>query len=146
MPTRTATARWEGATRSGRGTVSIESGRLESPYSFGSRFEDEAGTNPEELLGAAAAGCFTMALSLALTNLGHPPERIDTTASVAIEKSGDGFHIPRIHLRTEATVPGVDVETFEREAQAAKSGCPVSKALAATEITLEARLDPGGPQ
>lgn len=126
MPTRTAQAAWEGDIRSGQGTISVQSGRLESPYSFGSRFQDGPGTNPEELLGAAAAGCFTMALALALTELGHPPTRIDTTASVGIEKAGDGFRIPRIDLRAEAAVPGIDAETFLQQAEAAKADCPVS--------------------
>lgn len=142
MPTRTATAKWEGTIEAGGGTISVESGRLESPYSFGSRFESEPGTNPEELLGAAAAGCFTMALSLALSTLGHRPTSIETTASVGIEKEGDGFRIPRIDLRTTAVVPGIDEETFRREAESAKAGCPVSKALAATEIDLQAHLVP----
>ncbi len=92
------------------------------------------------MLGAAAAGCFTMALSLALSELGHPPTRIDTTARVGIEKTADGFRIPRIELRTEAAVDGIDDETFHREAEKAKVGCPVSQALAATEIQLVARL------
>lgn len=140
MPTRTARAAWEGPIKSGEGTISVESGHLDSPYSFGSRFEAESGTNPEELLGAAAAGCFTMALSLGLSELGHPPTRIETTASVAIEKAADSFSVPAIELSTEATVPGIDNETFLAEAEKAKAGCPVSKALAATEIHLKARL------
>jgi lipoyl-dependent peroxiredoxin len=140
MPVRSAKVSWEGSVAKGHGTVAVESGRLDAPYSFGSRFETAAGTNPEELLGAAAASCFTMALSLALSELGHPPTRIDTSARVAIEKAEDGFRIPRIELDTEATVPGIDGETFRREAEKAKSGCPVSKALAATEIELTARL------
>lgn len=140
MPVRTARASWDGSLARGHGTLAVESGRLDAPYSFGSRFESAEGTNPEELLGAASAGCFTMALSLALSDLGHPPTRIDTLARVAIEKTDDGFRIPRIELDTEATVPGIDAETFRREAEKAKTGCPVSKALAATAIHLEARL------
>ncbi|HEU5002345.1 MAG TPA: OsmC family protein [Actinomycetota bacterium] len=140
MPARTAKAAWEGSLQSGHGTISIESGRLDAPYSFGSRFETEAGTNPEELLGAAAAGCFTMALSLGLTNLGYPPARIDTTASVLIEKVAEGFSIPSIELHTEAAVAGIAEDTFLAEAEKARAGCPVSKALAATKIHLEARL------
>lgn len=140
MPVRTARASWDGSLARGHGTLAVESGRLDAPYSFGSRFESEEGTNPEELLGAASAGCFTMALSLALSEMGHPPTRIDTSARVAIEKTDDGFRIPRIDLDTEATVPGIDAETFRREAEKAKAGCPISKALAATEIHLEARL------
>ncbi|MGH9047847.1 MAG: OsmC family protein [Acidimicrobiales bacterium] len=140
MPLRTAKAAWEGSLQNGDGTISVESGRLDAPYSFGSRFEAAAGTNPEELLGAAAAGCFTMALALALSELGHPPTRIDTTARVGIEKTADGFSIGAIELQTEAAVPGIDDDTFLVEAERAKAGCPVSKALAATEIHLEARL------
>lgn len=142
MPVRTARASWEGSLSRGRGSVAVESGRLDAPYSFGSRFESEAGTNPEELLGAASAGCFTMALSLALSEMGHPPTRIDTSARVAIEKEGDGFAISRIELDTEAVVPGIDAETFRRVAEKARAGCPVSKALAAVEIRLEAHLLP----
>lgn len=142
MPVRTARASWEGSLSRGRGSVAVESGRLDAPYSFGSRFESEAGTNPEELLGAASAGCFTMALSLALSEMGHPPTRIDTSARVAIEKEGDGFAISRIELDTEAMVPGIDAETFRRVAEKARAGCPVSKALAAVEIRLEAHLLP----
>ncbi len=141
MALRTAKAVWEGPVKTGHGTIALESGLLDTSYSFGSRFGTEAGTNPEELLGAAAAGCFTMALSLALSALGHPPARITTTARVAIEKEGDGFQIPEIVLQTRARVPGIDAGTFLREAEKAKAGCPVSKALAATKIVLDADLE-----
>ncbi|MGH9918445.1 MAG: OsmC family protein [Nitrososphaerales archaeon] len=140
MPERTAAAAWEGSVKEGHGTISLGSGLLEAPYSFGSRFETEAGTNPEELVGAAAAGCFTMALSLALSELGHPPTRINTTARVSVAKTADGFRIPYVEMRTDAKVPGVDAEVFARETEQAKVNCPVSRALAGTEIRLEARL------
>ncbi|MGH9169533.1 MAG: OsmC family protein [Acidimicrobiales bacterium] len=140
MPSRTAKALWEGSVKTGHGTISVESGRLDAPYSFGSRFEADPGTNPEELLGAASAGCFSMALSLALSELGHPPTRIETTAHVTIDKTADGFAITFIELRTEAAVPGLDEQAFLGVAEKAKAGCPVSKALAATEIRLQARL------
>jgi osmotically inducible protein OsmC len=118
----------------------LGSGAFEGAYSFTSRFENGPGTNPEELLGAAHAGCFSMALSAGLSRAGHPPTRVHTTAEVHIERGEAGFGITRIDLRTEAEVPGIDDETFRREAESAKSGCPVSKALAATEITLDAKL------
>ena len=140
MAERTAKAAWEGPVPAGHGTISLGSGLLEAAYSFGSRFETATGTNPEELLGAAAAGCFTMALSLALTELGYPPSRIDTTARVAIEKAPEGFRIPSVELHTDAVVPGIDAETFLGEAGKAKAGCPVSKALGGTEIRMKAHL------
>ena len=140
MPERTATAAWEGSVKEGHGTITLGSGLFEAPYSFGSRFEAEVGTNPEELVGAAAAGCFTMALSLALSDLGHPPARIDTTANVSVTKTADGFRIAYVHLRTAASVPGIDADAFAREAEHAKANCPVSRALAGTEIRLEAHL------
>jgi osmotically inducible protein OsmC len=110
------------------------------PYSFGSRFEEEPGTNPEELLGAAHASCFSMALSLLLTEAGFTPARIKTVAKVGIERSAGGFAITHIGLVTEAEVPGIDADAFSVHAEAARSGCPVSKALAAVDISLEARL------
>jgi osmotically inducible protein OsmC len=140
MATRTGKARWEGSIREGGGTVSLESGAFEGPYSFSGRFEDGAGTNPEELIGAAHAGCFSMALSLILTEGGTPPEYIDTEAKVGLVKAGDGFEINRIALTTRASVPGLDADGFQAAAQAAKDGCPVSKALAGPEITLDAAL------
>lgn len=140
MPERTASAVWKGSVPQGQGTVSVESGILHAHYSFGSRFESAAGTDPEELLGAAHAGCFTMALALALTEEGHPPARVSTKARVAITNTSEGFRIPRIALSTEAEVPGLDQQAFEREAEKAKTNCPVSLALAGTDITLEAKL------
>jgi lipoyl-dependent peroxiredoxin len=140
MPERTANAVWEGPVPQGKGAVSLGSGTYRAEYSFGSRFESAPGTNPEELLGAAHAGCFTMALALALTQAGHPPTRVTTEARVPIHKEGDGLRIPYIELTTRAEVPGLSAEEFQREADKAKAGCPVSRALAATEVRLTATL------
>ena len=140
MVMRTATAEWRRRVRDGAGTVSLGSGAFQGSYSFGSRFEEGAGTNPEELLGAAHASCFSMALSLLLTEAGYTPTRIRTVAKVTIERSGDGFAITHVELVTEAKVPGIDAATFSGHAEAAKSNCPVSKALAATDISLNAAL------
>lgn len=140
MPVRKADAVWEGDIRGGNGKVSLGSGAFEGRYSFGSRFEEGAGTNPEELIGAAHAGCFSMALSGGLGRGGHTPKRIATTAKVHIEKVGEGFSITKIELDTQAEVPGIDDATFQEFARKAKEGCPVSKALAGTEITLNAKL------
>ena len=140
MPVRSAEAQWEGSLQEGSGTMRLGSGAFEGRYSFTSRFEDGPGTNPEELIGAAHAGCFSMALSAALSRAGHVPTRVHTTARVHIERGDAGFSITRIDLQTEAEVPGLDEETFRREAEGAKAGCPVSKALTGTEITLDAKL------
>jgi osmotically inducible protein OsmC len=141
MATRTAQARWEGSLQQGGGTMSLGSGAFEGPYSYRSRFEEGDGTNPEELIGAAHAGCFSMALSLILGEAGHEPESIETGATVHLEPAGEGFAITRIELSTRGRVPGLDDAEFERHAQAAKEGCPVSKALAGTEISLDAALE-----
>ena len=140
MPMRSAEAQWEGSLQEGSGTMRLGSGAFEGRYSFTSRYEDGPGTNPEELIGAAHAGCFSMALSAALSRAGHVPTRVHTTARVHIERGDAGFSITRIDLQTEAEVPGLDEETFRREAEGAKAGCPVSKALTGTEITLDAKL------
>lgn len=140
MTKRSATAAWQGTIKEGGGSISLGSGLFEGAYSFGARFGSDSGTNPEELLGAAAAGCFTMALALALTERGNPPTTIETTAAVGIEKAGDGFAIPLVELFTSAEVPGIDEDTFRSVAEKAKTNCPVSKALAGTEIRLDARL------
>jgi osmotically inducible protein OsmC len=140
MPVRSAEAQWEGSLQEGAGTMRLGSGAFEGRYSFTSRFEDGPGTNPEELIGAAHAGCFSMALSGGLSRAGHVPTRVHTTAKVHIDRGDAGFSITRIELQTEAEVPGLDEETFRREAEAAKAGCPVSKALAGTEILLDAKL------
>ncbi len=140
MPTRSAEAEWKGAVKDGAGTVKLGSGSFEGQYSFKTRFENGAGTNPEELIGAAHAGCFSMALSAQLGGAGFTPARIHTKASVHLEKVEGGFAIPRIDLETEAEVPGIDDKTFQEQALAAKKGCPVSKALAGVDIHLSAKL------
>jgi lipoyl-dependent peroxiredoxin len=141
MPKRTASARWKGALQDGQGTMRLGSGAYEGAYSFRSRFEDGDGTNPEELIAAAHAGCFSMALSGALGESGYEPESVETTATVRLEKVGEGFGITRINLATRARVPGIDRDEFARHAEGAKTGCPVSRALAAVEtIELEAEL------
>ncbi len=137
---RKAQAKWKGSLKEGKGGLLTGSGVVKGKYSFSSRFEEGKGTNPEELIGAAHAGCFSMALSLGLGEDGYTPEEINTVAEVSLEKQDDGFAITSIALKTEASVPNIDEETFKKHAEAAKSGCPVSKALAGTEITLEARL------
>ncbi|WP_440997789.1 OsmC family protein [Arhodomonas sp. SL1] len=138
---RNATAVWQGGLKDGSGNISTETGTVaNAAYSFGTRFEQGTGTNPEELLAAAHAGCYSMALSLVLGESGVTPERIDTTATVAIEPSDDGFTITTVHLDVRARIPGIDQGTFEEAANAAKVGCPVSKLFNA-EITLDARLE-----
>jgi osmotically inducible protein OsmC len=140
MATRTGTAVWEGTLREGKGTVKLGSGAYEGPYSFASRFESGTGTNPEELIGAAHAGCFSMALSAGLTKAGFPPKRIATTARVHLENVGGGFKIVSIELGTEAEIPGIEDSVFQEQAETAKKNCPVSQALAGTEISLQAKL------
>ena len=138
---RVASARWEGNLKEGKGTMSSSSGALkELPFSFRTRFEEAPGTNPEELIGAAHAGCFSMALSAGLGRSGFSPKRIATAAKVHLEKVGEGFKITRIELDNESTVPGIDEPTFQEHARKAKEGCPVSQALGGVEITLNARL------
>lgn len=141
--TRSATAHWSGSLSDGSGAISTESTALaDKPYSFSSRFEEdgEAGTNPEELLGAAHAGCYTMQLSHNLAEAGHPPTRAETTAKVHLQQVEGGFEIPRIHLVLVADVPGIDPETFQTIAKDASENCPLSKVLRAAEITLDATL------
>ena len=141
MPTRKAEAQWEGNLAEGQGNLKVGSGAFEGPYSFKSRFEEgQSATNPEELIGAAHAGCFTMALVAALSRAGHKPTRVHTTAQVKLEKVGDAFSITKIDLDTEAEIPGIDDAIFQQFARDAKQNCPVSKALAGTEIALTARL------
>ena len=120
--------------------MKLESGAFQGSYSFRDRFEDGKGTNPEELLGAAHAGCFTMALTAGLTAAGHPPGHLHTTATVRLERAGEGFAITKIELATEANVPGITPAEFQAQAEKAKAGCPVSKALAGTSISLTAKL------
>ncbi|MBF0557882.1 MAG: OsmC family protein [Nitrospirae bacterium] len=140
MPTRKAEAVWEGNLSKGKGRMKFGSGAYEGAYSFASRFEDGTGTNPEELIGAAHAGCFSMALSFMIDKAGHTAEHVHTVAKVSVEKVGDGFKITSIELDTEAKVPGIDEKSFMELAEAAKKGCPVSQALSGTEIKLKARL------
>jgi osmotically inducible protein OsmC len=140
MPERSATARWEGGLQGGKGTMRLGSGAFEGQYSFSSRFEEGTGTNPEELIGAAHAGCFSMALSGALERAGHAPNSIDTSARVHLERGDSGFRISRIDLSTTADVPGIDAAAFGEQAQTAKKNCPVSQALAGVDIQLDARL------
>lgn len=140
MATRTGSAVWEGTLREGKGTVKLGSGAYEGPYSFASRFESGTGTNPEELIGAAHAGCFSMALAAGLTKEGFSPKRIATTAKVKLDNVGGGFKIVSIELETEAEIPGIEEQAFQEQAETAKKNCPVSQALAGTEITLQAKL------
>ena len=140
MPVRNASAVWEGNLPSGRGTLTVGSGAFEGSYSFASRFEDGPGTNPDELIGAAHAGCFSMALANMLAQAGHTPESIRTEAKVQLAKVGDGFKITLIELNTEGIVPGTDEKTFLKHAENAKTGCPVSQALAGVEVRLLAKL------
>jgi osmotically inducible protein OsmC len=137
---RKASAVWQGGLKDGRGTVSTESGVLsDAAYSFRTRFENEKGTNPEELVGAAHAGCFSMALSAQLGEAGLKPERIETAAAVTLEKVTDGFAVTAVHLDVSATVPGAEEAKFQAAANKAKEGCPISKLLNA-KITMQAQL------
>jgi osmotically inducible protein OsmC len=140
MLIRTAEALWEGNLKNGKGKMKFGGGAFEGNYSFGSRFANEPGTNPEELIGAAHAGCFSMAFSMILEQAGYKAERISTRARVAIDKVGDGFKITTIDLDTEGIVPGIDEATFREKAEIAKKGCPVSMALTGVEIRLAAKL------
>ncbi|MEW5988332.1 MAG: OsmC family protein [Chloroflexota bacterium] len=140
MAIRKADAVWQGTLREGQGTMRLGSGAFEGAYTFASRFEEGEGTNPEELLGAAHAGCFSMFLAAVLTSNGYPPERIQTAAKVHIERVDGSPKITIIELTTEAAVPDVDEATFLTHAENAKKGCPVSKALTGVDIRLNARL------
>jgi osmotically inducible protein OsmC len=141
MATRDGTAEWRGDLKGGSGGVSVGSGLFSGKYSYKTRFEDDPGTNPEELIGAAHAGCFSMALSSILTEAGHPPESVQTTAKVHLRTVDGAPTISQIDLVTEGRVPGIDQQQFDEFAAKAKEGCPVSRALAGVgEITLEARL------
>src|SRR5437764_14911218 len=140
MPARTASAIWEGTLREGKGKMKLGSGAFEGAYSFSSRFEEGAGTNPEELIAAAHAGCFSMALSAGLERAGFSPNSVETEAKVHLSPADGGFKISRIDLVSQADVPGIEADAFQQAAQAAKAGCPVSQALAAVDITLDATL------
>lgn len=138
---KTASAHWQGGIKDGKGTISTQSGVLaEQPYGFNTRFEDKPGTNPEELIGAAHAGCFSMALSKELGEAGMTAESIDTKAEVTLDKQEGGFAITAVHLSLKAKIPGADRAAFEKAVETAKTGCPVSKVLNA-EITLEVVLE-----
>ena len=140
MPVRSANAVWEGDLKSGKGVMRLSSGAFEGAYSFSSRFEEGKGTNPEELIAAAHAGCFSMAFSNGLAKAGFIPKRVQTTARAKLEKVGEGFKITTIELSTEGQVPGIDEGKFQELADGAKKNCPVSQALAGVNITLQARL------
>jgi osmotically inducible protein OsmC len=138
---RNASAQWSGTGKEGKGAITTQSGVLSAtPYSFSRRFGDEKGTNPEELIAAAHAGCFTMALAFQLSGAGHTPESLDTRADVSLEQEGAGWKIAAVALTLKAKVPGLSKDEFEKLAAAAKAGCPVSKVLNAT-ITLDATLE-----
>ncbi len=140
MAIRNAEATWEGSLKDGRGRMKLGSGAFEGAFSFASRFEEGTGTNPEELIGAAHAGCYSMALSAGLGSAGFTPGRIHTRAQVTLGKVGDKTRITHIHLLTEAAIPGISKEKFLQIAEETKTGCPVSAALTGVEISLEARL------
>ncbi len=142
MATRNANAVWKGGLKSGSGTMQFGSGAFDGAYSFSSRFEEGTGTNPEELIAAAHAGCFSMALSAALEKAGFVPTRVATTAKVHLRAGEGGPSIPLIELECEAQVPGISAAAFAEQAEGAKRNCPVSRALAAVEIRLDARLVP----
>jgi osmotically inducible protein OsmC len=141
MALRTANAKWDGTLRDGKGHMRFGGGAFDGAYSFQSRFEEGEGTNPEELIAAAHAGCFSMALSGELGKAGHDPKQVSTEARVSLVKGDEGFTIKRVQLVTEAEVPGISEEEFQEIAEAAKKGCPVSRALSGgPEITLDATL------
>ena len=138
---RSASAVWHGGLKDGKGTLSTQSSTLkDAQYSFGTRFENGVGTNPEELIAAAHAGCFTMALSGQLSSAELTPDTLETTAVVTMEKTDDGPTITKIHLTTRAKVPNAEKEKFDELAKKAKEGCPISRLLKAAEITLDAQL------
>jgi len=141
MSVRTGSAEWKGNLPKGSGTVETETGALKGAYSFASRFEEGAGTNPEELIAAAHAGCFSMAFANGLAKAGFEPASIRTTAKVHLEMGPDGFGVSRIDLECFGEVPGIDDAAFQEQAQGAKAGCPVSKAVSATPIQLTATLE-----
>ena len=140
MPKRKGSAEWKGGLKDGKGRLTVGDSAWQGGYSFGSRFEQGQGTNPEELIGAAHAACFSMALSAGLERAGYKPSRVATTADVDLETGEDGPRIDTITLRTEAEVPGIDEKAFREQAEQAKKNCPVSKALKGVDIQLEARL------
>lgn len=140
MATRKSKAEWQGGLKDGSGTMALGSGAFEGKYNFSSRFEEGVGTNPEEMIGAAHAGCFSMQLAHNIEVEGYNPESIRTEANVTLQKVEEGFAITEIYLKNESEVPDIEEEVFQDLAQAAKQNCPVSKALSATEIKLDAKL------
>ena len=141
MPVRSANARWEGSLQRGSGVMKMQSGAYDGQYSFASRFEEGTGTNPEELIAAAHSGCFSMALSAELGRAGYEPASVETTAEVTLERGDSGFSITASHLTTVGTVPGISADDFQRIAEVAKAGCPVSRALSPDiVVTLDATL------
>jgi osmotically inducible protein OsmC len=140
MPTRTATATWEGGLKGGKGNFKGESGAINASYSFGTRFENEKGSNPEELLAAAEAACFSMALALGLEKAGTPSTKVETSAACTVEKQGAGFTITTMKLTVRASVPGIQDAAFQKAVQETKVGCPVSRALSGLKIDVDARL------
>jgi lipoyl-dependent peroxiredoxin len=142
VPTRNATAQWQGDFKRGGGQVAVESGVFDTPYNFSGRFENGSGTNPEELLAASHIACFVMALSVGLTQAGNPPESLSGSAAVTVDQVEGGFGITKIALTVRGKVPGLDADGFQQAAQGAKDNCPLSKALASVpEITLDAALE-----
>jgi lipoyl-dependent peroxiredoxin len=142
MPVRTASAEWKGTLQQGTGTLSSQTGSVTGAYSFSSRFEEGAGTNPEELLAAAHAGCYSMALSGALGRAGFPPESVNTTAKVHLQKLEPGFTVTRIELTTRAKVPGIDDAAFQQAVEGARKGCPISRALnPSIEVVVDAKRE-----
>jgi osmotically inducible protein OsmC len=140
MPQRSANAVWNGTLKRGDGQMAFGSGAFEGAFTFASRFESGEGTNPEELLGAAHAGCFSMSLANELDKAGYDPESVETEATITLDMEGDGPTISNSHLETDVAVADVDEETFQEIAEQAKSGCPVSQALAGVEITMDATM------
>jgi osmotically inducible protein OsmC len=141
MPVRKASAVWEGGLKGGKGTMQSESGAVSGAYSFGSRFESATGTNPEELVAAAHAGCLSMALSAGLEKGGNPPTRVATDASCTVEKVGDAFRVTKMHLVVRAAVPGISADKFAAAVDAAKTGCPISAMMKGNvEVTVDAKL------
>ena len=140
MPVRHGSAEWQGTLKAGKGVIRVGNEKTAKDVTYGSRFEDKVGSNPEELIGAAHAGCFSMALAHLLSSAGHVPERINTTGRVSLEEKDGGYTISSITLECEASVPGIAFEEFERFAESAKQNCPVSRALVGIEILLEVKL------
>jgi osmotically inducible protein OsmC len=141
MPIRISEAHWSGGLNTGKGIMQFGSGTYEGSYSAGSRFDDDSGSNPEELIGAAHAACFSMALAMHLEQAGHKPEMIETRAAVHLDSQNGGYKISLVELHTKARVPGISEEDFTKHTQTAKADCPVSQALAGTDVTLKAQLE-----